>query len=173
MFFDAKLDDGVNRFFSTVLNLLRLRAGPQDLPDHRFMTALVIVVYVSQAAITAQALSPDNEPARSVIAIAIQFLAIAVLLRIRRHPERLQQTLLAFTSTGIVISLLAFLFLIQADPNVNQPLLALVWFAIFGWSLAVDANIFRHALGIAMPIAMLVTVVLLAVTYVILDLLFR
>jgi hypothetical protein len=104
------------------------------------------------------------------MAIALQFVAVTLMLVWRRHPERLQQTLLAFAATSTVISLAAFGLLLQSDPDVNQPLLALLWFAIFGWSLAVDANIFRHALDVAMPIAVLIAVMLLALTYVILEL---
>ena len=169
--------------FSQVLyDLLRLRAGPQDLPDHRGLTLVVIGVYVALGVITNQALGSMNEqaqatlnePARTLISIGLQFGAVAAMLAWRRNPERIQQTLLAFAATGAVISLLAFFLLLQNDPNqASQPFLALIWFAIFGWSLAVDANIFRHALNISMPIAMLVTVMLLAITYLVLELLFR
>ena len=49
-------------------------------------------------------------------------------------------TLMAFAATGTVISLLAFALLLQAEPGVNKPLLALLWFAVFGWSLAVRGS---------------------------------
>ena len=172
----------MNHFLNTLFDLLRLRAGPQDLPDHRVLTLVVIGAYVALGVITNQALSsmsdqPEaalGEPARTLISIGIQFAAVGLMLIWRRHPERVQQTLLAFASTGIVISLLAFFLLLQNDPNQpSQPILALIWFAIFGWSLAVDANIFRHALNISLPIAMLVTVMLLAITYLALELVFR
>lgn len=160
----------MNGLWQTIVDLLRLRAGPQDLPDSRPLTLVFIGIYVAQAIFTSGALSPDGEPERSLIAIGLQFLAVAVILAWRRSPERIQQTLLAFSATGTLVSLLAFMFLIQADPGVNQPLLALAWFAIFGWSLAVDANIFRHALAVDMPIAVLITVMLLAITYMVLEL---
>jgi len=159
--------------WQTIFDLLRLRAGPQDLPDSRPLTLVVIGIYVSQAIITSSGLGSEDEPTRSLVAIALQFIAIGALLSWRRSPERVQQTLLAFAATGTVISLLAFMLLLQADPAVNQPLMALAWFAIFGWSLAVDANIYRHALGISLPIAMLITVMLLAITYIVLELLLR
>lgn len=169
-------------FASVVFDLLRLRKGPQDLPDHSGLTLLVIGAYIALGVMTNQALSNLDEqvsdslaePARTLISIGLQFGAIAAMLAWRRHTERIQQTLLATAATGIVISLFAFFLLLQNDPTQSsQPVLALVWFAIFGWSLAVDANIFRHALNIPMPIAMLVTVMLLAITYLILGLLFR
>lgn len=160
----------MNGFWQTLIDLLRLRAGPQDLPDSRPLTLVVIGIYIAQAVMTSGVVNEDSNATRSLMAIALQFIAVAGILAWRRHPERLQQTLLAFAATGIVVSMVAFTLLLQSDPGVNQPLLALFWFVIFGWSLAVDANIFRHALGIAMPIAVLITVMLLAVTYVVLEL---
>lgn len=160
----------MNGLLQTLFDLLRLRAGPQDLPDSRRLTLIAIGVYVTQAIITSGIVDEAGSASRSLMAIALQFMAVAILLAWRRHPERLQQTLLAFAATSTVVSLVAFALLLQSDPGVNQPLLALFWFAIFGWSLAVDANIFRHALDIAMPIAVLIAVLLLALTYVILEL---
>jgi hypothetical protein len=163
----------VARLLSTLFDLLRLRAGPQDLPVDRILTGVVIAVYVAQAAMTNEALGSTAEPARSLVSVTLQFGLVAAILAWRRRPERLQQTLLAFAATGTVIGLLAFFLLLQNDPNVaSQPMLALIWFVIFGWSLAIDANIFRHALDITLPIAMLITVMLLAITYVALELMF-
>lgn len=153
--------------------LLRLRAGPQDLPASWALTAAAMLFFALQAMVTAQNLSGAGEAARSVLALALQFAGITILLRVRGHPERLQQTLLALALTGIALGLLAYLFLLQANPEVDQPFLALVWFGIFGWSLAVDANIFRHALGVTMSTGVLIAVLLLAFTYVVLELAFR
>ena len=163
----------MNELFKRLIDLLRLRAGPQDLPASWAITGLVMAIFMGQALITAQNLGGATEAARSVLSVVVQFTAVAVLLRLRKHPERLQQTLLALAGTGIALGLLAYVFLLQADPEVDQPWLALVWFGIFGWSLAVDANIFRHALGITMSTGVLIAVLLLAFTFVVLELAFR
>lgn len=163
----------MNELFKRLIDLLRLRAGPQDLPASWAITGVVMAIFMGQALITAQNLGGATEAARSVLSVVVQFTAVAVLLRLRKHPERLQQTLLALAGTGIALGLLAYVFLLQADPEVDQPWLALVWFGIFGWSLAVDANIFRHALGITMSTGVLIAVLLLAFTFVVLELAFR
>lgn len=163
----------MSNFWSVVIDLLRLRAGPEDLPDHRGLTLLLIGLYIFQGVIASESLGGENEPARTLISIGLQFGIVAGILAWRRQPERLQQTLMAFAATGIVIGLLAFMLLLQADTGVNQPLLALVWFALLGWSLAVEANIFRHTLDISLPLGMLVTVMLFAVNYLVIELLFR
>lgn len=161
------------RLWPTLIDLLRLKAGPQDLPVDRTFTIIAIGVYLAQAIMTNQALGSENEPTRSIASMTLQFGLVAAILFWRRQPERLQQTFLAFALTGTVVGLLAFFLLLQNDPTVaSQPVLALVWFAIFGWSLAIDANIFRHALNITLPIAMLITVMLLAITYIALELMF-
>ncbi|MEM1411181.1 MAG: hypothetical protein AAGH19_02405 [Pseudomonadota bacterium] len=169
-------------FFNTVFDLLRLRAGPQDLPSSQGLTLVAVGAYIALGVITSETiakLSTDpaatmNEPFRSLVGAALHFGAIGLILAWRRCPERFQQTALALASTGVVISVAALVLLMQNDPNVAaQPMLALLWFVIFGWSLAVDANILRHALDITLPIAMLVTVMLLAISYLVLELLFR
>ena len=163
----------MSNIWSVVLDLLRLKAGPEDPPDHRGLTLLLIGLYVAQGVIASESLGGEHEPARTLVSVGLQFGVIAAILYWRRQPERLQQTFMAFATTGIVIGLLAFMLLLQADSGVNQPLLALVWFALLGWSLAVEANIFRHALDISLPLGMLVTVMLFAVNYLAIELLFR
>lgn len=156
-----------------MVDLLRLRAGPQDLPNSWLMTAVAVLVFLAQAMVTSQSLEGSSEVARSTLAVMAQFTAVALLLRVRGLPERLPQTLLALALTGIALGLIAFVLLKQADPEVDQPFLALLWFFIFGWSLAVDANIFRHALNVTLSTGVLISVLLLALTYVALELAFR
>jgi hypothetical protein len=153
----------------TLFDLLRLRAGPQDLPGSWTLTSIAIAAFLGQALVTSQSLDGGDEAARSVLSIAIQFAAVALLLKFRGHPERLEQTLLALAGTGFILGLLAFALLTQANADVQQPLLAILFFTIFGWSLAVDANIVRHALNVSLSTGVLVAVILLALTYVVLE----
>lgn len=162
----------MSRLLYTVADLLRLRAGPQDLPSSWVLTALVLTVFLLQGLITSQSLGGSNQAAQTALSVLAQFIAVALLLRVRGIAERTQQTLLALSATGIALGLVAYPLLMLANPEVNQPLLGLVWFAIFGWSLAVDANIFRHALGVTLSTGVLIAVMLLAVTYVVLELAF-
>ncbi len=159
----------MNNGLQALWALLRLKAGPQDLPSSWTLTALVIIVFIGESVLTTQALGNETAAGRSLMAIGIQVLAVVALLRFHGHPERTPQTLLALSATGIVMGLLTFVFAIQASTEVNQPLMFMVWFSIFCWSLAVDANIYRHALGTTLSIGVLVTVLLMALTYVILH----
>ena len=98
------------------------------------------------------------------MAVGIQFFIVAGLLRWRGLSIRLPQTLSALAGTGFCFGLVSIALISQADPNRNQPILALVWFSVFLWSLVVEAHIYRHALSIAMSMALLLAVTVFGVT---------
>lgn len=162
----------MNSLIRTLSQLLRLRGGPQDLPASWALTGMLLAAYLALGMYTGQVLGGEDAVARSLAINVLQVAAVAAMLRVRRHPERLAQTLAGLAGTGIMLGALAFVFLLQADPEVNQPLLGLAWFAVFIWSLAVDAHIYRHALSIKFSTGVLVAVLLLAVTYVFVEVAF-
>lgn len=163
----------MSALFNTVTGILRLRAGPQDLPASWTFTVLLVAVYLVLGIYTSQRLGDENAAATSLAVTTLQYATVAAMLYFRKHPERLPQTLAALAATGAVLGLLSYLFLAQADPNVNQPALALAWFGIFFWSLVVDGHIYRHALSITMAQGLLVAVLVLAATYVMVEFAFR
>jgi hypothetical protein len=122
---------------------------------------------------TGQRLGDGNSVAASLAVTALQFSAILVMLNIRKFPERLPQTLSAIAGIGILFTVLSFLFLSQADPDKQQPILALAWFSIFFWSLVIDAHIYKNAMSITMAQGMLVAVLLLASSYVLIEFAFK
>jgi hypothetical protein len=48
----------------------------------------------------------------------------------------------------------------------------LIWFGVFIWSLFVDAHIYRNSLSVPFAIGMLVTVLVLAASYVLIEMVF-
>lgn len=130
----------------------------------------LVALYLMLAVFTGQRLGEGDSSAASLAITAMQFAAVAVLLYIRKHPERLAQTIASLAGVGLIFGTLSFIFLSQADPEVQQPILALAWFGIFFWSLVVDAHIYRNALSITMAQGMLVAVLLLAASYVLVEL---
>jgi hypothetical protein len=153
----------------TLLRLLRLRAGPQDLPASWPVTIGIIAVYLAESMYTGKQLGDDDAAIKSLAITTLQFAAVAVMLYLRKFPERLAQTLGALAGAGAILGLIAFLLVMQADPGRNQPVLALLWFVVFAWSLVVDANIYRHALSVRMSQGVLIAVLLLAATYVLIE----
>jgi uncharacterized membrane protein len=160
---------------SVVLNLARLlalRGGPQHLPASALLMLLLLVAYLVQNALIGAQLEDPDAAAKSLVAVGVQLVAVTVLLRWRRYPSRFVQTVTALAGVGIVFNAISWLILSRFDASQEQPELALAWFAVFIWSLAVDAHIYRHALSIRLPAAVLITVMLLAVSYSLIDLLF-
>jgi len=163
----------MNELLQAVFDLLRVRGGPQRLPASWPLTNLVIALFIAEEVLTSQGLGGSSDAGQALLSAALQFSIVAGLLKLRGYPERLGQTLLALAATGIVVGLLAYLLFLQADPSRNQPVLALLWFVVFGWNLAVNANIYRHALVISLSQGVLVAVVLLAISYVAMELVFK
>lgn len=110
----------------------------------------------------------DSTP-RSLIAITVQFFVIAALLHLKKLSTRLPQTLSALAGTGLIFGFLSVFLISQADPVTNQPMLALVWFGVFLWSIAVDAHIYHHALSIRMNLGVLVAVLIFAANFILLE----
>jgi hypothetical protein len=127
---------------------------------------------VVQNLATGQQLQDENAAAKSLVAVSLQIVVLAGLLYWRRHMERYPQTLSALAGVGLIFNTITWILLTQSDPEVNQPALALIWFAVFIWSLFIDANIYRHALSVKFAIGMLITVLTLAASYVLIELLF-
>ena len=162
----------MNGLFISLANMLRLRGGPQNLPASWPLMIFMVTAYLVQNLITGQQLEDESTAAKSLLAICLQVVVLAGLLYWRRHMERFAQTLSALAGVGIIFNMITWTLLTQSDPASNQPALALTWFAVFIWSLFVDANIYRHSLSVPLAMGMLVTVITLAASYVLIEMLF-
>ena len=96
-------------------------------------------------------------------------MVIATLLHWKKLSSRLPQTLSALAGTGLIFGFGSVLLISQAEPASNQPVLTLVWFGVFLWSIAVDAHIYRHALSIKMNLGVLVAVLIFAANFILLQ----
>jgi len=162
----------MNGLFINLAKMLRLSGGPQNLPVSWALTIFLVAAYLAQNLITGQQLEDDNAAAKSLLAMGLQVFVLAGLLYWRRHMERFAQTLSSLAGVGIVFNTITWALLTQSDPASNQPALALTWFAVFIWSLFVDAHIYRQSLSVALPIGMLITVLTLAASYVLIEMLY-
>jgi hypothetical protein len=162
----------MNGIFLSLVNILRLRGGPQNFPSTWSLTIFLVIAFMLQNLITGQQLEDDNAAAKSLIAIALQVSVLGGLLFWRQRTERFAQTLSALVAVGIVFNAISFMLLTQSDPETNQPIFALLWFGVFIWSLFVDANIYKQSLSVNLSIGMLITVLTLAVSFVSIEMLF-
>jgi hypothetical protein len=157
---------------ATLLNLLRLRSGPQDLPPGAALAVLLATAWLAQGLVTDRILGDSESAPRTLLAIAVQFGAIISLLRLRNLAARIPQTISALAGTGFIFGLLALLILVQLDPARPQPGVALAYLGLFVWSLAVDGHIYRHALSIKMSLGVLVAVLIFAANFILMRAVF-
>lgn len=162
----------MNRVLMNLAQMLRLRGGPQNVPASWSLMILLLAAYMVQNLVTGQQLDDQNAAAKSLLAICLQVLVLTGLLFWRNHLERFAQTMSALAAVGIFFNIITWTLLSLSDPTANQPLLALVWFAVFIWSLFVDAHIYRNSLSVPFAIGMLVTVLILAASYVLIEMVF-
>ncbi len=162
----------MNRVLINLARMLRLRGGPQHLPVSWPLMIFLLSAYLVQNLVTGQQLEDPNAAAKSLLAICLQVVVLTGLLIWRKHPERFAQTMSALAAMGVFFNLITYTLLSLSDPTLNQPLLAMIWFAVFIWSLFVDAHIYRNALSVPFAIGMLVTVLILAASYVLIEMVF-
>jgi hypothetical protein len=157
---------------ATLLNLMRLRSGPQELPADRGLLLVLVAVYLAQGFLAGELIDEQDAGPRTVVAIAVQFAAIIALLSWRKLRARALQTLTAMAGTGFLFGLLSLVVLVRVDPENPQPGLALAYLGLFIWSLVVDGHIYRHALSIRMSGGVLTAVLIFAANFVLLGALF-
>ena len=66
--------------FLTLLDILRLRSGPQDLPAGWTFAIVFAVAYVAQGFVADQLMGEADGEARSLLAITVQFGIVSALL---------------------------------------------------------------------------------------------
>lgn len=152
--------------------MLRLRSGPQDLPAGWMLAIALSVAYLAQGLYADQLLGDGDGGPRSLLAIAVQFGVIAILLKQRNLDSRLPQTLAALAGTGFLFGLLAMLIIVQLDPEQLQPNLVILYFGLFFWSLTVDGHIYHHALSVKMRSGMLLAVLIFSINFILLRAIF-
>ena len=152
--------------------MLRLRGGPQHMSTSWALMIILVAAYLVQNLLTGQQFEDENLAAKSLLVVFLQVIVLTGLLFWRKHLERFVQTMSALTAMGIFFNVITGALLSVSDPTVNQPVLAMVWFAVFIWSLFVDAHIYRNALSVPYAIGMLITVLVLAASYVLIEMVF-
>jgi hypothetical protein len=149
-----------------------LRAGPQDLPAGWSTAALMVLLYIALGMFADSMLQLNNNSLRSLFSIALQIVAITLLLRMRGYSERLAQTITAAAGTGCLFGLMSIVLLAQSTDGALAAGVATLWFGLFIWSLLIDAHIYRSALSVTMSLGILITVLLFALNFMIIDALF-
>lgn len=162
----------MNDMLINLAQMLRLRGGPQNMSTSWALMIILVAAYLAQNLFTGLQFEDENLAAKSLLVVVLQVVVLTGLLFWRKHLERFVQTMSALTAMGIFFNVITGALLSVSDPTVNQPVLALVWFAVFIWSLFVDAHIYRNALSVPYAMGMLITVLVLAASYVLIEMVF-
>ncbi len=152
-----------------LLDVMRLRSGPQDLPAGLGLAVLAALIFIGQGFFADRILDENGNVPRNLIAFMVQLLVTAGLLRFRGLSARLPQTVTALAGTGLIFSIMALILVLQLQPDTHQPGLAFIWFGMFLWSLSVDGHIYRHAMSITMSMGVLVAVLIFALNFIVLE----
>lgn len=162
----------MGRALTTLLEMLRFRSGPQDLPASRGLTLFFVGLYLSGGFIAGSVLGDSDYAPQSILAIGVQFGIIVVLLRANGLVVRVPQTISALSGTGFLFGMASIVLLSKVDSSMPQPGLVALYFLLFLWSLGVDGHIYRSALSSKMGTGVLVAVIIFSINFMLISALF-
>ncbi len=156
------------RLATLVRDICQLRRGPEELPYSRRLLGVLLVVSVAIDVASGRLLGGHDELARSLVSTMLVLVLCWIALAARHLVNRYVQTATALVACGIVFSLLVLpLGLIvptSGDASLTPLQTLVVWamFAVFVWSVLVEAHILRRALdapfGLGVAIALAWTI---------------
>lgn len=155
-----------------LLEMMRLRSGPQDLPASPGITLLLAALYIISGFVAGGVLNEADYGQRTLVAVGLQFIVAGILLNMRGLQSRLLQTVAALAGTGLLFGLASIAILSWINPQQPQAGLAVSYLGLFLWSLAVDGHIYRNALSIKLGTGVLLAVAVFAINLFVLKALF-
>jgi hypothetical protein len=154
--------DQFSASFYSWLQQCLLHRAPQDDPQSYPMMMLGLAAYAVMDLLQARASSSWQLSLAMTAADTLLVVLFArVVLMVARKPERYVQTLTALAGTGAIVGLVGLPLVQMAERSrqLEQPVgggLLLAWLLLVGWSVTVQAHIFRHALSTGIGIGLLV-----------------
>jgi hypothetical protein len=152
------------KLLSSLAAIVMLRQGPQDLPIARSLLPSCLTLYLVVTTISfAAGQRPENLPMVMALAVALPLLLCWIVLKLANRLARWEQTVSALFGTSALLSMLSLPFSLMAGSEPTPPM-ALMLLAVFFWSFAVDAHIWRHALQVSFATGLALAVVLFSAT---------
>lgn len=145
------------------LDICLLRAGPQDLPDSRFLLRLSIVLMIGVSLLLHY---PARGLQQGMLEVLLDILLTVGLLfaalRWQGKLTRFRQSLTALMGTNALLALFAMPFayrMIAANNSGENAFVALQFFLlILVWNITVTAHIVRHTFAIHLGYGFLVSI---------------
>lgn len=147
----------------TYVNMLQLKAGPQDVPATNRVFLGSVAALAGVSLMVATTIHPvELALARIGLDLLLQAVVVGSLLQWVGHPRRFRQTYSAMCGTGVLLVLLMWpLIDILHDRTPEETITGfatIALFGLYGWSIAVIGHILRHALELPMAQAVLLAV---------------
>ncbi len=146
------------------LHICLFRRGPQDLPASTPLLVLCLLASMLGSVVIAATSLTLSMAVMSAVAETLFMCAVVyLLLWVRGHAARWQQTVTAIAGTGVVLILLALpllAWILAAEAqSAAAGLPILLFYGIIIWNLMVLGHIFRHALSTLLPLGVLMALV--------------
>ncbi|MBT8081463.1 MAG: hypothetical protein KJP08_07500 [Gammaproteobacteria bacterium] len=134
--------------FATLIDILRLRKGPDAIPYSPIVFGIVLVLWLF-AQVVAMMPSPKFSDRDLVIALGTGFAVLAFyagIVIVAGHRPRVVQTVSAVLGCGALLMLLFVVSNALLAPILSQNLAGLVATLILLWSILVDGHIVARAI---------------------------
>lgn len=156
------MDALIQAFF----RILLLRAGPQTIPSSTALMRLVLLLHFGVGFLLTIFSRPFGFSLLSALVSTLLMVAVVhgLLLLFGKHP-RYQQTITALAGCEVLLGLmllpipLSELYFGEGAGEGLRTLLAIAWLGVIGWSVAVAAHIFRHALSVSAGLGFLYSII--------------
>jgi hypothetical protein len=136
----------------TFIEILLLRAGPQDLPTSNALLAGCVVVLVAIQVVLGGQLMPEDKSIlpQAILSSLLTLVWVAILLRLFGKPERYTQTATALLGVACVFAPISIPLVASIRPEIGEPVqftpLALLAFLLSLYLIYVNARILRAAI---------------------------
>lgn len=152
----------MQNLLTTIWDICRMKAGPQDLPTSRTLLIYVVASYAVVSCILAMfQLSVGQAFFAALVDTIIMVVLSYVILWVKMVPQRWYQMLTAMAGVSLVIALFATPMVIVrfmvGPESANAGILSLLILGLVVWSFAIFAHIFRHTLDIPYLAALLIS----------------
>lgn len=146
----------------TLMSILFLKRGPQDLPYSQTLLQLLVLLYVVSGIFALQStLGMETAAANMILDVLIILLYTRIVLTALNRRPRFTQTACAMIGIGIVFHVIALPVLMQQGvgdaEQVISGTISLIMLLLLSWNLLVFAYIYQHALGVGITNAILLS----------------
>ena len=168
--------DPLTHVVRTLVEMMRLRARPQDLPASDVLLLLTLATVALASLIAVVQLFPlPRGAARVGCDLLVQLGLVRLALQLSGRGARFRQTFTAICGTGslFVLAALPLYIVLGSEPGDTLATLStLALLFIYVWSIIVTGHILRHAfdatmaLGIGLAVALVVITIAVGATVV-------